>query len=163
MTLDKRKFRVLVFWPTILLGLLLPIVSMATVGLIRDTKPILIVLKEVVAFYFRDYTNLVFLFWVFQSLIFVALAFLVKSKIEGKTGSSEPSVLRYAEAIGAWVLLVIFSVIVNIDILISTSSTSAIAYIFIPFYEVVMILIGYVVGWIIGKTILWYEHRRKSV
>jgi hypothetical protein len=161
MTINKRKFRALIFWPTILLGLLLPIVTMAAVDLIKNAKAVDIVLKDIVAFYFHDYTDLVFLFWFFQTLVFVALAFLVKSKVEGKAGSSEPPALRYAEAIGAWALMVLFSVSVNIDVSISTSSTSAIAYIFIPFYEVVLILVGYAVGRIIGKAILWYDHRKK--
>jgi hypothetical protein len=159
--LSKEKIRK-VFWSTIILGLLLPLVAMAAVDIIKDAKTITAILKDIVSFYFHDYTDLGFLFWLFQSLVFVALAFLVKSKLEGKAASSEPSALRYSEAICAWVVMVLFSVSMNIDILISSSSTAALGYIFIPFYEVVMILIGYVLGWIIGKSILWYSNRTKA-
>jgi hypothetical protein len=159
--LSKEKIRT-VFWSTIILGLLLPLVTMAAVDMIKDAKAISAVLKDIASFYFHGYTDLGFLFWLFQSLVFVVLAFLIKSKFEGKAGSSEPSALRYSEAICAWVVMVLFSVSMNIDILISSSSTAALGYIFIPFYEVVMILIGYVLGWIIGKSILWYSNRTKT-
>lgn len=156
MYLNKKTLGIFAFWITIILGFLLPIVTLAAVDILKGDKAIGNILKNTVDYYFKDYTDIGFLFWFVQGLIFLALAFLVKSKMRNKA-NFESSVIEYSQAISAWALTVILSVIMNIDVLVSESSTAVIAYIFIPFYEVIIILIGYSIGWIIGKIILRYR------
>jgi len=151
---NNRALGIFAFWITVILGILLPIITFAIINMLND-KTIGNILNDIVDVYFKDYTDIGFLFWFFQSLIFLILAFLVKSKIQISADTTKSSIIEYSQAVGAWIFAVVFSIIMNIDVLVSKSSTAVIAYIFIPFYEVIMILIGYLLGWIIGKIILW--------
>lgn len=154
MSFNRNTLGTFAFWMTTFLGLFLPIVTLTAVDIIRDGKTYSHILSDIVTLYFKGFDDFGFLFWLFQSLIFLLLAFLVKTKLQNKSEVMKPLVLDFSQAIGAWVVMVIFSVVTNINILISESSTAAIAYIFIPFYEVIMILMGYLLGWFVGRFIL---------
>lgn len=153
----KSEYINLFFWGTIAIGVALPIGVMVVVEFILNRGDFLFAFRSTTLFFFSDFTSLGFLYWVFHSIPFIFLAFLIRSQLGEKADTSKPYILRLSKMIGSWVVMVGFSLFMNIGVLISDSSTAALAYLFIPYYEIIAILVGYGCGWLIGKVILWYK------
>lgn len=152
MTSGKIK---LLFWGTIAIGMVLPIVVMMTINLIFDSLNFLDAFNAIISSFFDGITSLGFIYWVLHSIPFIFLAFLIRSQLGEKVDSPVLYILRLSKVIGAWVVTIGFTLYINIVVLISDSSTAVLAYLFIPFYETVAILVGYGCGWLVGKIIIW--------
>lgn len=148
----SRKIRLL-FWGTIILGMTLPIIVMAIVELIFSRKSFFSAFISAVSFFSNDLWG--FLPWLLHSIPFVFLAFLIRSQLQEKTESPKPSVLRLSETLGAGIVMVGFSLFLNLSIWIWNTSTAVLAYFTFPFYGIISILVGYGGGWVVGKIILW--------
>lgn len=141
------------FWITIIIGIVLPIIVKMTVDIIVDHVSFLAALTSAASFFF-DMRIWGVPYLVANTIPFIFLAFLLKSQIGKKSNTSKPYILRVSEAIGAWVLTVGFSFLIHLDVSIPNSSTESLAYLFIPYYEIVTILLGYGLGKLVGKIIL---------
>lgn len=144
----------LLFWGTIIMGAVLPIAVMVAVDLIFRRSDFLSAFISAISFFSGDLWG--FLPWVIHNIPFIFLAFLIKLRIGKNAGDSEPYIIRLSEVIGAWILTVGFDLTMNIDMWISISGSmwAPLAYLFISFYEIITILVGYGGGWVVGKIIV---------
>lgn len=155
MDMRTRRRQLVIFWGTIVLGVGLPLVVMIAIELIRNGKGVLQSVGSTMLFYFEDFSGLGFFYWIGHGLLFLLLAILVKAKLAERGNGYEDYILRLTEAIGAWTLTVGFSLLANLSILFSVSSTAVLGYIFVPLYGIPVILLGYGCGWLVGRLILW--------
>lgn len=143
------------FWGTIVMGIIMPISVMIAIEIILSHADLLSALRFGISHLSGHYI----LLWLLHDIPFIFLAFLVKSLLSDKVKLSKPYMLRLSEAIGAWVVTVGISFWMNLDVwssialLSSGFSTAMLAYYFYPFYGILTILIGFGIGWIIGKII----------
>ncbi len=164
MDVQSKRLRLvnLVFVGTILLGMGLPLFAMLGVDTILNHTNLSTAMHSVITFFFDELTGMGFLFWLFHSILFLLLAFLIRSRLLDKANAESGYVIRLSQAIGSWTLTVGFSLSMNIGILISDSSTAVLGFIFVPFYGLVFMIIGYNGGWVVGKLILYAKGRQKS-
>jgi hypothetical protein len=141
------------FWGIIALGLLLPFLVSIVVKLIFFPKDFLDV--------FISISPSSFFAGIFNDIPFIIIAFMVRSLwYRPETESYQDFFKHKSGVIGAGLLTIGFSLIVNISIWVGIilhnrgSSTSVIAYFFLPFYCIVIILVGYGIGRFIGKIML---------
>lgn len=160
MTLRKMK---VVFWGTIILGMILPIIVMISVDLVVSHGNLLITLKSSIVSFWHNWGLVLILL---HDIPFVVLAFVIKSRLGEKVYASEPYTLRLSETIGAWIVIFIVGFWMNLDVWISLASlssgfsTAILVYFFFPFYGIIAILVGYWSGWLVGKLILWNRSRK---
>ncbi len=151
------------FWITITLGLVLPIVVMVAIDLVLNRSDFLIALRGIIPFFTSGWGLLCIL----HDIPFIALAFLIKSRLSEKN-DREPYVLRLSEIFGAYIVTLIVSLWMNLDVWISITlsspgfSTASLVYFFFPFYGTLAILVGYGGGWLVGKLILLKKMRQKG-
>lgn len=144
-----KKIRLL-FWGTVVLGIILPIAIMVSVDFALNHEDFITVLLSSISFFSLKWGLILML----HDIPFIALAFLIRSQLQEKTESPKPSVLRLSETLGAGIVMVGFSLFLNLSIWIWNTSTAVLAYFTFPFYGIISILIGYGGGWVLGKIIV---------
>ncbi|MBI5051042.1 MAG: hypothetical protein HZC11_09305 [Nitrospirae bacterium] len=89
---------------------------------------------------------------------FIILAFFIKHSCHNLKTPQKTAIAC------AGVLSVSLNLIINIDVWkgivlhLPGSSTAAIVYIFLPIYGIIAMMVGYGVGWLIGKIILMMKN-----
>jgi len=149
------------FWGNILLGLILPIVTMIAVEIILNYVKLFDAIRSAVSLFSSDYIELVF-----HSIPFIIVSFLMKSRLHERPNSPDPYILRLTKIIGACGVLFIFSLWINLEVWISLArkspgfSSGSLVYFFFPIYGIIAIFCGYGCGWFLGVIILGV--RKKS-
>lgn len=159
----KYKYSGLLFWGLIIFGAVLPMIVGLAIEIIFDPKDLL----NIVKLFFSQFISpwkLFNLLWI--DIPFIIYAFIVRSLWYRPEVETPQDFLKHkAGVIGAGILTIGFVVYVNIGFWIGIvlhqpgASTSAIAYLFLPFYGIMTNLVGYGLGRLIGKIILHYKNK----
>jgi hypothetical protein len=149
------------FWGIIIFGALLPLIVEIIIKIIFDPKNF--------SNFFLSITASFFLVALFNAIPFIIWAFLVKSLWHRPENEIYQGFYKHkAGVIGSGILTIGFVLYVNIGIWLGIilhqpgASTSAIAYIILPFYGIMTNLFGYGLGRLIGKIILAYKKDKGS-
>ncbi len=155
---NHRKNSIFTGVITVVIGLMIPFVVKITINLLSINTG---AINKTIKFFFEG--NMLFNigFWVvYYGVPFTLLALLAKGKIKitkKSNTSNVPSGQFIFSIISAYVFVFSFSLCINIIVAISKSSTASIAYLFIPFYETITIIVGYFMGWLVYKIFLWLK------
>lgn len=150
----SNKLRKIIFWCTIILGLILPIAGVTAEMISLKDKPFFTAVK--LAFLFFGQDLLMVLTWIWQDVPFIFLAFFIKSRLTDYRGSAKWSIFRLSEAIVAWILVVVLSFLVYLEVLLNSyhpSPLSIMLYIFLPFWEILILILVYAFGLVLGKLL----------
>jgi hypothetical protein len=146
------------FWGLIILGILLPLIVESVVAIIFASKDFFSMLKSI-------FPSLI-LIGLLNDVPFIIFAFLVRSLWHRPEVETSQDFFKHkGGVIGAGLVGIGFVLFINISIWLSVTlmlpgfSTAVIAFIFLPIYGIIGILIGYGSGRLIGKIILRYRSR----
>ena len=149
MDIRKSKYSKFVFWVIVLVGAIPPLV-MIDVGTVFHPGTLFLL--------------------VWNDIPFIVLAFLVKSHLDRiKNQSPQVYIQRISKIIGAGIA--VFGTVFFIHLIIwievfsnsPGSSTAGLVLLFIPFYALILMPIGYVCGWLAGRLILWIKKKRGTL
>lgn len=150
------------FWGLIILGILSPLIVESVVAIIFASQDFFSMLRSI-------FPSLM-LIGLLNAVPFIIFAFLVRSLWQRPEVETPQDFFKHkGGVIGAGVVGIGLVLFVNISIWTSIAlmlpgfSTAVIAFIFLPVYGIIGILIGYGSGRLIGKIILRYRNcHRKS-
>lgn len=157
--MGRYKYSGQVFWGIIIIGLFLPLIVELAVELIFDPKHFISTLLSL--------SPSSILMGVFNAIPFIVFAFLVRSLWHRPEHETFQLFFKHKSGVlGAGIIGIGFILLVNINVWVGAVltlpgfSTSGLVYMFIPFYGIVAILIGYGIGYVVGRIIIFRREKK---
>lgn len=160
----KCKYLKLWFCGIIIIGLLSSLASEIIVHVLFDSADFI----EAIKFVLNHFVSPIFLlFSVWNTVPFIALAILANYQLSKSVEQDSRICIKIiASIIVAAIMGFSTSIFIQFDAWSAAfrgepgTSTTPLIYIFLPFPVSIVMVVGYGLGWVIGKLILWNRSRK---